>query len=161
MCHNECSIIAIQVVIYFLNYYNFSPKCRFFFFPLSRLSLTQGSIQLLWRKISLSLSFCSETLVSASVWSVAQSRPTCCRPHGLWSSRLLCPWDFSGKNAGAGCHFLPQGIFLTQGLNPWLLSLLQCRWIFYYQCHVGSHTISFFFIVFELSSVFYLFLLYF
>ena len=32
--------------------------------------------------------------------------------------RLLCPWNFSGKNAGAGCHFLLQGIFLTQGLNP-------------------------------------------
>ena len=32
--------------------------------------------------------------------------------------RLLCPWNFSGKNAGAGCHFLLQGIFLTQGSNP-------------------------------------------
>ena len=25
---------------------------------------------------------------------------------------------FSGKNTGVGCHALPQGIFLTQGLNP-------------------------------------------
>ena len=31
--------------------------------------------------------------------------------------RLLCPWDSSGKNAGVGCHFFFQGIFLTQGLN--------------------------------------------
>ena len=31
------------------------------------------------------------------------------------------PWGFPGKNAGVGCHFLLQGIFLTQGLNPWLL----------------------------------------
>ena len=33
----------------------------------------------------------------------------------LWteeSARLLCPWDFPGKNAGVGCHFL-QGIFPT------------------------------------------------
>ena len=37
------------------------------------------------------------------------------RPHGL---QLLCPWDFPGKNAGVGCHFLLQGIFLTQGLSP-------------------------------------------
>ena len=37
---------------------------------------------------------------------------------------LLCPWNFSGKNAGLGCHFLLQGIFLTQGLNPGLLHLL-------------------------------------
>ena len=36
-------------------------------------------------------------------------------PHELWPTRLLCPWDFPGKNTGAGCHFLLQGIFLTQG----------------------------------------------
>ena len=27
-------------------------------------------------------------------------------------------WDFPGKNTEVGCHFLLQGIFLTQGLNP-------------------------------------------
>ena len=26
--------------------------------------------------------------------------------------------DFPGKNTGVGCHFLLQGIFLTQGLIP-------------------------------------------
>ena len=31
---------------------------------------------------------------------------------------LLCPWDFPGKNTEAGCHFLLQGIFRTQGSNP-------------------------------------------
>ena len=31
------------------------------------------------------------------------------------------PWDFSGKNTRVGCHFLLQGIFLTQGSNPCLL----------------------------------------
>ena len=36
-------------------------------------------------------------------------------------SRLLCPWDFPGKNIGVGCHLLLQGIFLTQGLNLCLL----------------------------------------
>jgi hypothetical protein len=34
---------------------------------------------------------------------------------------MLCPWDSPGKNTGMGCHFLLQGIFLTQGLNPGLL----------------------------------------
>ena len=33
----------------------------------------------------------------------------------------LGPWDFPGKNTGAGCHFLLQGILLTQGWNPRLL----------------------------------------
>ena len=41
-------------------------------------------------------------------------------PHGLWPTRLLCPWDFPGKNAGVGCHLLHQGIFATQGSNPGL-----------------------------------------
>ena len=35
--------------------------------------------------------------------------------------RLLCPWDFPGKNTGMSCHFLLQGIFLTQELNLHLL----------------------------------------
>ena len=39
---------------------------------------------------------------------------------------LLCPWDCPGKNTGAGCHFLLQGILLAQGSNP---SLLHCRHI--------------------------------
>ena len=26
-------------------------------------------------------------------------------------ARLLCPWDFPGKNIGMGCHFLLQGSF--------------------------------------------------
>ena len=46
--------------------------------------------------------------------------------------RLLCPWNFSSKNTGEGCHFLLQGIFPTQGSNPWLLlRLLYCRQILY------------------------------
>ena len=48
------------------------------------------------------------------------------RPHGLQPERLLCPWDFPGKNTGAGCHSLRQGIFPTQGSNQHLLRLL--RW---------------------------------
>ena len=43
-------------------------------------------------------------------------------PHGLQAARLLCPQNFPGKTTGVGCHFLLQGIFLTQGLNPCLLS---------------------------------------
>ena len=43
------------------------------------------------------------------------------QPHGLLPARLLCPWDFPGKNTEVGCHFLLQGIFLTQGSNPHFL----------------------------------------
>ena len=38
---------------------------------------------------------------------------------------LFCPRDFPGTNAGVGCYFLLQGIFLTQELNPSFLCLLQ------------------------------------
>ena len=40
-------------------------------------------------------------------------------------ARLLCPWDFPGKNTVVGCHFLLQGVFPTQGLNLGLL-LFSC-----------------------------------
>ena len=36
-------------------------------------------------------------------------------------SRLLCPWDFPGKNTRVGRHFLLQGTFPDQGSNPHLL----------------------------------------
>ena len=46
------------------------------------------------------------------------------QPCGLWPAKLFCPWDSPGKNTGVGCHFLLQGILLTQGSNPRLLCLL-------------------------------------
>ena len=35
----------------------------------------------------------------------------------LFTTRLLCSWNFPGKNTEVGCHLLLQGIFPTQGLN--------------------------------------------
>ena len=55
----------------------------------------------------------SQSVMSDSLW-----------PHGLLPARLLCPWNLSGKNIGAGWHFLLQMIFLTQDWNLSLLSLL-------------------------------------
>ena len=46
------------------------------------------------------------------------------QPHGLEPARLLQSWNSPSKNTGVGCHSLLQGIILTQGLNPCLLSLL-------------------------------------
>ena len=51
----------------------------------------------------------------------AKSCPTFLRLHGLYPTRLLCPWDFPGKNTGVDCYFLLQGIFPTQESNPCLL----------------------------------------
>ena len=52
----------------------------------------------------------SRPLMSDSLW-----------PYGLQPTRFLCPWSFPEKNIGMGCHFLLQGIFLTQGSNLHLL----------------------------------------
>ena len=49
-------------------------------------------------------------------------------------TRLLCPWNFPGKNTGVGCHSLLQWIFPTQGLN---LGLLHCRQILYHLSQQG------------------------
>ena len=50
----------------------------------------------------------------------------CLWPFGLEPARLLCTWDFLGKNTRVDCHFLLQGIFLTKGSN---LCILYCRHI--------------------------------
>ena len=42
-------------------------------------------------------------------------------PHWLWLARLLCPWNFPGKNTAAGCHILLRRIFPTQEWNLCLL----------------------------------------
>ena len=52
------------------------------------------------------------SVMSDSVW-----------PHGLWPTRVLCPWSFPSKTIGVGCCFLLQGVFPTQGTNPYLLHL--------------------------------------
>ena len=52
----------------------------------------------------------SRSVVSNSLW-----------PRQLQPTSLFCPWDFPGKNTGAGYHFPLQGIFLTQTSNPCLL----------------------------------------
>ena len=60
------------------------------------------------------------------------------QPHGLEPVSLLCSWDFPGKNTGGGCHFLLQGIFLTQGLSLGLLCLPQ----FYMRSQNEMHQIN-------------------
>ena len=63
-------------------------------------------------------------------------------PYRLWPTRILCPWNFIGKNTGVGCHFLLQGIFLTEGSNLHFLCLLHCRQILYPLSHQGSPQMS-------------------
>ena len=65
---------------------------------------------------------------------VAKPCLTLLQPHELWPARLLCPWDFPGKNTAVGWHSLPQG-----GLpNPGIESMsLHCKQILYCLSHQG------------------------
>ena len=71
------------------------------------------------------LHFVQQT-TSHRVWlSVSRSAVSdSLRPHGLQSTRLLCPWNSPGKNTGMDCHFLLQDVFPTQRVN---LGLLHCK----------------------------------
>ena len=44
--------------------------------------------------------------------------------HGLWPTRLLCPWDFSGQEYWSGLLFPPPGLLPNQRSNPSHLHVL-------------------------------------
>ena len=48
---------------------------------------------------------------------MAKLCPTLLQHHGLGPARLLCPWDFPGKNTGVDCHFLLQGKLPNPGIK--------------------------------------------
>ena len=76
-----------------------------------------------------SLVFSQRFKVSCSVTSTSSW------PHVLYPTGFLCPGNSPGKNTGVGCHFLLQGTFPTQGLNP---GIPHCRRILYQLSHKGS-----------------------
>ena len=58
----------------------------------------------------------SHVQLFATPWTAAHHAPP--SVHGIFQARIL----------GVGCHFLLQGIFVTQRLNLHLLGLLHCRY---------------------------------
>ena len=68
--------------------------------------------------------FSTNELLKTSVCSVAQLCPALVT---VACQALLSRGVFLVKNTGAGCHFLLRGIFLTQGSNLRLLSLLHLQ----------------------------------
>ena len=84
---------------------------------------------LLIKEYSFSLYCMSGCMLSYSV----VSNPL--RPHGLQPARLLCPWDFPGKNIGVSCCFSLHEIVPTQGSN---LGLLHCKQILYNLSRQGN-----------------------
>ena len=85
------------------------------------------------------------------------------RPSRLQPTRLLCLRGFPGKNTGVGCHLFLQGIFLTQGLNLYLLhwqmilycwvtreALVSCLSFWQYCTFVGFFAFIYFLFIFIL-----------
>ena len=88
--------------------------------PLSILYLSnslfnsEGYIKIFLDKHSVKLppvGLCSQMCLAAQLCLTLQH-------HGLKSAKLLCPWDFPGKNTGVDSHSLLQEIFQTQGSDP-------------------------------------------
>ena len=74
-------------------------------FPEVGLAILEGTISLLLPSQWFLLLLFSHSVMFNSLWL-----------HGLWFNRLLCSWDFPGKNTGVSYHFFLHGIFLTQCL---------------------------------------------
>ena len=77
-----------------------------------------------------------------------QQQPRCVRAQSLSQvqllahepepARLFCPWNSPRQEYWGGCHFLFQGIFLTQGSYPCLLHLLNWQKVSISLCHLGN-----------------------
>ena len=75
---------------------------------------------------------------------VAQLCLPLCNPMDCSLPGFPSPWNSLGQDTGMGYHFLLQGIFLIQGLNP---GLLHCRQILYCLGHQGSPKLVYFSLV--------------
>ena len=65
----------------------------------------------------------------------------------LWTvTRLLCPWDSSGKNTGVGCQSLHQGILPTQRSNRRQLFPALPDGFFTTSATCGAHTVLYVYI---------------
>ena len=94
-------------------------KCFLFYYICKKVLDQMSLVSIKWKKVKVKVKSC----------------PTL-RPCELKPTRLLRPWDSSGKNTGVGCHLLLQGNFPTQGSNP---GPLHCRQTLYHLSHQGSH----------------------
>ena len=62
---------------------------------------------------------------------IFQSCPTLCNPMHCSPPGSPVHEIFLGNNTGVGCHVLLQGVFLTQGSNPYIY-VYTGRWVLYH-----------------------------
>ena len=92
---------------------------------------------IIWQLVYLELRYESTCLSMYLPKSHSKSNALCAQSCPMQPARLLCPWDFPGKNNGVGCHALLQGIFPIQGLNLHLQCLLLWQAVSLPLCHLG------------------------
>ena len=80
------------------------PSSLCLYYTLGRLGRQYDVVWLLDHIVCVCTQLLSHVWPFVTPWTVACQAP-------------LGPGKFPGKNTGADCHFLPQGIFLTQGSN--------------------------------------------
>ena len=66
----------------------------------------------LWAHSALASAHIQHVVICACACSVVSDS---LRFHELYSARLLCPWNFPGRNTGVSCHLLLQGDLPNQG----------------------------------------------
>ena len=74
-----------------------------------------------------------------SEWGCLVALSNSLRPHGLQSTRLLCPWGFSRQEHWSGLPSPPSRGLPTQGLNP---DLPHCRQILNCLSHQRNRTLE-------------------
>ena len=104
------------------------------------------SVLLNFHKLKISMCFivqgrhCCFTLYGACMISSSVVSDSL-RPHGLWPTRLLSPWDSPGKNTGEGCISCSRGS--SQPRDDNFISGIFCagRWILFLWLLGKSHHI--------------------
>ena len=93
--------------------------------PINLIKISQRTwIEFLWRGntkvqkkvINITNHLCVCVCVCVHAHSVKSNT---LQPHGLWPARLLCPWDFPGKNIGVDCLFLLTTLEKHKSKSQW------------------------------------------
>ena len=119
-----------------------SSNDRIFFFFLLEILVERGKTRLslrsysfpkihIWPKVFTFQFLDSVVFISFTLYG-GKLCLTLCNPMDCSLPRLLCPWNFQGKNTGVGCHFLHQGSSQSRD-QTWVSCIvgdLPCSWFF-------------------------------
>ena len=75
----------------------------------------QATVDGIAKELDMTQKLNNSNMYICEIWTIKKAGVLSCsvvfdflQTHELQPTRLLCPWDFPGKNTGVGCHFLLQ-----------------------------------------------------